>query len=564
MKLLDVFGTNSESFSIGLGEKKIDFRTFDGVFYFRNFGGGWQKASSELLKDSVRMRTWSPGLTLAEGEIFLYNESIWESKITFETINFLQDSVNLIKVVDLSNFTKLNSNVSPHYLVTEDSDTIYIEGQSGVDVNVFLPDSTTLHVGRKFLFINESNAKVNIFKKETNQYDSINSGESISLILSLNDTIPGTWSKINFGGSVISSNEISDNQLTVNLNLSQYGGVNPFLLGDIVFYNVSNSKWEKAYIGNFDLNILGIVSDKTSNKIYVKFFGEVEFSEPLTYNNVTIVPGTLYYLTDLELIAGKVSSIPSPKEPKKIFIAISTTKILILDLGQSEQKNTSEVLVTLNLTDYDGEVNPFVISDIVYYNTTNSRWEKAYSSKENIGSVGFVTYSDDETIKIAFSGIVELADSLSITPGEYYYLTSDSEDPGLFVSTNEKNEKKLFLSITTKIIILLNEPNENRFNEINYYSINNGSSITINNSTSGLVYKINGYVYNDNNLINFSGLINNGASINAKISTDSPYVFDYDTSPGLCFLEDGTDLTIKNNLGSTKTVVISTEKFFEI
>jgi hypothetical protein len=47
------FGTNSESFSIGLGEKKIDFRTFDGVFYFRNFGGGWQKASSELLKDSV-------------------------------------------------------------------------------------------------------------------------------------------------------------------------------------------------------------------------------------------------------------------------------------------------------------------------------------------------------------------------------------------------------------------------------------------------------------------------------------------------------------------------------
>ena len=564
MKLLDVFGTNSESFSIGLGEKKIDFRTFDGVFYFRNFGGGWQKASSELLKDSVRMRTWGPGLTLAEGEIFLYNESIWESKITFETINFLQDSVNLIKVVDLSNFTKLNSNVSPHYLVTEDSDTIYIEGQSGVDVNVFLPDSTTLHVGRKFLFINESNAKVNIFKKETNQYDSINSGESISLILSLNDTIPGTWSKINFGGSVISSNEISDNQLTVNLNLSQYGGVNPFLLGDIVFYNVSNSKWEKAYIGNFDLNILGIVSDKTSNKIYVKFFGEVEFSEPLTYNNVTIVPGTLYYLTDLELIAGKVSSIPSPKEPKKIFIAISTTKILILDLGQSEQKNTSEVLVTLNLTDYDGEVNPFVISDIVYYNTTNSRWEKAYSSKENIGSVGFVTYSDDETIKIAFSGIVELADSLSITPGEYYYLTSDSEDPGLFVSTNEKNEKKLFLSITTKIIILLNEPNENRFNEINYYSINNGSSITINNSTSGLVYKINGYVYNDNNLINFSGLINNGASINAKISTDSPYVFDYDTSPGLCFLEDGTDLTIKNNLGSTKTVVISTEKFFEI
>jgi hypothetical protein len=323
------------------------------------------------------MRTWSPGLTLAEGEIFLYNESIWESKITFETIDFLQDSVNLIKVADLSNFTKLNSNVSPHYLVTEDSDTIYIEGQSGVDVNVFLPDSTTLHIGRRFLFINESAAKVNIFKKETNQYDSINSGESISLLLSLNDTIPGTWSKINFGGNGSSSNEISDNILTVNLNLSQYGEVNPFLLGDIVFYNISNSKWEKAYIGNFDLNILGIVSDKTSNKIYVKFFGEVEFSEPLTYNNITIVPGTLYYLTDLETSAGRVSSIPSPKEPKKIFIAISTTKILILDLGQSEQKNTSEVLVTLNLTDYDGEVNPFVISDIVYYNTTNSRWEKS-------------------------------------------------------------------------------------------------------------------------------------------------------------------------------------------
>jgi hypothetical protein len=52
MRLIDVGGTNAESFSIGLGEKKIELRTIDGILYFRNFSGGWNRVSSESISNA--------------------------------------------------------------------------------------------------------------------------------------------------------------------------------------------------------------------------------------------------------------------------------------------------------------------------------------------------------------------------------------------------------------------------------------------------------------------------------------------------------------------------------
>jgi len=559
MKLLDIFGTSSDSFSIGLGENKVEFRSIDGVLYFRNFGSGWEKASSETLKNSIKMRTWSAGITLSQGEIFLHNESIWESQSTIESLDFLIDSNNFVKIADLSNFIRLDaSSQSNLYLTAESSDTVYIYNDTLETTDIFLPDATTLTLGRKFLFINGSNNTVNVYKKTTNQYESIAPEESMSLVLTSNDSVIGDWSKISFGGGGgTNSNEIT-------IPLSEYIGSNP-LLGNIVYYNVNTLKWEKAYVGDFDLNIIGFISDVTSNTIKIKFFGELEFSDALTYNSEVIVPGTVYYLTDVSSDPGKVTSTPTLKNPKKIFIAITTKKILILDLGQSDQKNNNEILIMLNLPDYSG-VNPFSVGNAVYYNQSTSKWEKAYSSSADIGSVGFVIFKDDNSIKICFQGTVELKNALSITPGQYYYLTDVLESAGTyFTSENVKNEKKLFLAISTKIIILLNEPNQNRFNDIKFYTINNGSSITLNNNQSLLVYRINGYVYNDNNYISFSGIINNGSgssTVNAQIQSNSQFVCDYDTSNSLCFIDDGSgNLTLKNNLGSTKTIVIFREKF---
>ena len=119
----------------------------------------------------------------------------------------------------------------------------------------------------------------------------------------------------------------------------------------------------------------------------------------------------------------------------------------------------------------------------------------------------------------------------------------------------------MFLAITNKIIILTPQPNRNRFNDMIYYSLADGGTQILNNTETGLTYRINGYVHNDNNLITFSGLINNGSTLNASIETNSPLVYNHDNSPGLCFIESGNDLVMKNNLGSTKIIVISREKF---
>lgn len=436
MKLLDVIGTSSESFSIGSGEKKIEFKTIDGVFYFRNFGTGWQKASSEILKDAVKLRTWSSGLTLNQDELFLYNQALWSSKITFQTLTFSDDSKNFVKIADLSNFTKINVLDTPYYLESESSDTVYIEGQSTNDLNVFLPDSRTLHIGRTFLFVNGSNTKTNIFKKGTSEYDSIGPGESASLLLTQNIIESGTWSKINLGGINSAGAFI---ELKVTLNPILYPSGNQFNIGDAIYYNYETTRWEKAYVGDFDLNMLGLVTFSESNIIIIKFFGEIEVPNPLSYNGIEIVPGEVYYLTDDPNNPGIVTSTPTVLSPTRVFVSISTTKILVLNVPQ------------------------------------------------------------------------------------------------------KPSPSKVFL-----------------------FDITDGDFLKINTNETGLMYKMDGYVNNDSRMITFNGLIMNGTFSNARIDTTSDLVWDYEITPGLCFLDDGTDLIIKNNLGSDITLVITVETFKQI
>lgn len=346
MKLLDVLGTSSETFSVGLGEKKVELRTVDGVLHFRNFGGGWEEASSASVKESLRPRSYVPGLALAEKELFVHSGSLWYTEVPFTASSFLLDASKVTKVVDLNNFTSLNVaqyvNVNAA-LSAETSDQVYVYGStSGASfIRLFLPPANTLQVGRHYDLINTSEVSVQVYRSGDNSPTLVlQQGQKAFFFLTTNTTATGVWYTFNYssggGGGGGGSSAI-----VVALDLGQYGGVNPFGLGNVVTYNVNASprKWEKATSTNYNLGPVGVVTTVASLSITVTFLGEVD-----TFSDLTV--GSTYYLSDV--VPGAYTDSPGTYNVP-VFVATAQTKGVLLSASDSDVRFNKRTLLTLNV-----------------------------------------------------------------------------------------------------------------------------------------------------------------------------------------------------------------------
>lgn len=434
MKLLDILGTSSDTFSLGLGENKIEFRSIEGVLYFRNFGTGWQRASSESLRESLRLRSWTSGITIAQDEIFLHSGAMWYSNITLNTSNFINDSKNFVKVKDLYNFNTFNVQVeNESYLTTENSDFLYIRGVSTNTIfNIYLPNTQTLHRGRQIIISNETILDVHIYKNRptiSTPDFTVGPNETKGIIVIDNATIEGTWASFNFSGG--GGGGGGSSEIEVILNLGDYGGTNPFKVNDIVSLD-SNGRWQKTYSSNEQLDTIGFISFSSGQQIKVRFGGELT---GLSLNGNPLVPGAYYYLTDNNspTTIGSFTSSPGYIN-KKVFKAASTSKVYIVDRSERE-----------------------------------------------------------------------------------------------------------------------------RFEERIDYSLADGAEVVLNDTN--YTFKIDGYVNNDNKLITFNGIIVSGTPTEAVIETVSDYLSEVEISTNsLSFFIRGNDLIMKNNLGSTKNIIIYRKK----
>jgi len=434
MKLLDILGTSSDTFSLGLGENKIEFRSIDGVLYFRNFGTGWQRASSESLREALKLRSWVSGITIAQDEIFIHAGSLWYSLITLNTSNFISDSKNFVKIKDLYNFTTFNVQTENEALLTtENSDFIYIRGNSTNTIfNIYLPNTETLHRGRQFIISNETILDIHIYKNRQNITTpdfTIAGNETKGIIVIDNATIEGTWASFNFSGG--GGGGGGSSEIEIILNLLDYGGTNPFKINDIVSLD-TNGLWQKTYSNNETLDTVGVISFSSGQLIKVRFAGELT---GLSFNGGPLVPGAYYYLTDNDSpqTIGGFTNVPSLFN-KKIFKATTTTKAYLLDRNESE------------------------------------RFEE-----------------------------------------RIVYTMDDSDE------------------------VILNESN---------YS-----------------FKIDGYINDDIKLITFAGMITSGTPTEGLIETTSDYISEVEsTTNALSFFMRGNDLIMKNNLGSTKKIIIYRKK----
>jgi hypothetical protein len=343
LKLLDVLGTTSETFSVGLGENKIEFRTINGILHFRNFGSGWERASSASVRESLRAREYTPGSVVAEKELFYYNGALWYAETTFTASSFLLDTDKIIKVGDLNNFTSLNVAQyisTPIGLTASSSNNIHFYGSTVAvsSIDVVLPNATFLHPGRSFEISNSSEITIRIIRNgQTSPIITIGAAQKASLLLIANANNGGDWYTFNYssggGGGGGGSSSVD-----ATLNLDLYGGGNPFALGQIVTYNPLSSppKWELATSLNTNLNIVGIITRVQSTIIEITFAGEISILSGLTN-------GTKYYLSDT--IPGNYTSSPGVYNVP-LFIANSTSSAILL-AGDDEDRFNRRVFVTL-------------------------------------------------------------------------------------------------------------------------------------------------------------------------------------------------------------------------
>ena len=367
MKLLDIFGTSSNSFSIGLGEEKIEFRTINGELHFRNFGTGYQKASSESLKESLRVRDYNTETNIGENELLQYNGALWYSKQTFISTSWEWDLKYLVKISDISNFFAYSINTitsNSLALTASSSKNIHISGSTSLfsSLSIYLPIASLLEIGREFIINNGSEIPLEIHRFNTNTpVIIIKPRERASLLLLSNVIESGEWAPFNFSSA--SGGGGGSGLIEANLNLTQYpNNQNPFSIGDIVTYNPDTiaAKWDKGLSNNFNAEIMGVVSALSGQTITVQISGLVSgLSDLISGKKYYLSPTTSGALTDSPgiynvpvLIANSESTgYLISNDPNSRFNRIS---IITLNVGSSYK---------LNYGNYSFTIDGYVIGD---------------------------------------------------------------------------------------------------------------------------------------------------------------------------------------------------------
>lgn len=314
MKLLDVFGTNRDTFSLGLGTEKVEFRTINGELYFRNYGGGYEKVASGGFQNSVIPREWAPETTFFTNEFIIYSGALWQVQNEhLATISFNDNLNKVLKVSDLNNFLiyDIISNGS-NSLVEGSNAFIFVRG-TGVNYSIILPNALGLDLGTQYLVQNSSvTDSINVKNFAGANVGEVDPERGLLVTLIDNTTTAGIWGLFGYGGA--------PDGLVVRVQLAP--GI--LQIGDIVQLT-SLGAWDLATSGvNSNLNrSLGMIIRTSAGFFDVLLAGEFG----LEGTSYTLTPGSDYYLSRTS--AGDFTTKDS-KSIYYLFKALSSKRGLFL------------------------------------------------------------------------------------------------------------------------------------------------------------------------------------------------------------------------------------------
>jgi hypothetical protein len=165
MKGLNLIGTTSESFKMGVGENSVELRVIEGKLYFKNFGEPFKELLANDAEIVLSPLQWSPNVNYGIGNLIYYSGGLFVViKAHISGNNFLANNDSYRKIYDVNNFTKIN--VAAQGSVSLDllsSQYVYLFGNAPGQFTLKLPDPTSIKIGSQYTIQNNSSKTIKVF-----------------------------------------------------------------------------------------------------------------------------------------------------------------------------------------------------------------------------------------------------------------------------------------------------------------------------------------------------------------------------------------------------------------
>lgn len=353
-RFLDIDGTSKDSFTIGVGQNKTEFKSFSGILYFRNINGAWRKVASTEDVAGIQPRVWTAAIDLTTGEIVSHDGVLFVADSDFTTTaSFEADSVNLSKFSDYNNYNIIDvvTDSSPYQFSSTVSSHILFRGGAGGGSFVgVMPDASTLRTGQFYIVQNDSTYSIEIRKYDgTTAIDTVNVASAIILVYTDVSGSNGAWTTYDFtstGSGTTTGNSIVD--------ITQS---NSFVFGNVVGID-TDSLWKKAISDGGDLIGIGVVTEATGSAFKATIVGPID----LTGHALTpFTPSQVYFLSDTA--AGELTTV-EPAVSQPIIKAISTTEAVVLPHRPAES-GAGNTVFSVNYDSAGGETEFAIPHEVV-------------------------------------------------------------------------------------------------------------------------------------------------------------------------------------------------------
>jgi hypothetical protein len=196
MELFNIDGTIKSSFSIGTGTGQIEFRSFNGKFYYRNYGEPWK----EVAGAGGKVRPWQASSRFEIGELVSYNGILYvvledhDSSLLFDN-----DGNKMARVAVFDELAIFDVTNDLEFRITPSTaNKIFARNTSEVSKNLYLPDAEKIQVGTQFEIQNDSNISVPILYNDGSTYKEVKSGGIVFVTCISNTTTNGVWTFYDF------------------------------------------------------------------------------------------------------------------------------------------------------------------------------------------------------------------------------------------------------------------------------------------------------------------------------------------------------------------------------
>lgn len=352
MKFFDISGTNNDSFSIGLGDNKIELISTNGKLYLKNFNSSNPIDVASKEPGFLEIVEWIPGIELSINNIVTFEGSIYLVKVSHLTgLNFDVDYFNFIFSYDkLVKVSANNGNI--YQIIKTQGNDIYFFGTNSGTQTVIFPNCLLEGEGKKLTIYNFSNCLLDIYLFDgTTSFSSINENQVKTYLLIDNNSENGTWKETSYWQ--LEEREVNEARIDVS---------NAFNIGDIIGHNGTNFIKVNSYS---PYSPLGIVRDCNNSYFIVVFYGYINLIDYIGSAPFPFILGKEYYLSEVTpgLWSNTYAGIRQP-----VMIAFSTTEAIVNFKSKKE-----EVFENITLTNNQSIFRN--ISNGIYklYETNNPR-----------------------------------------------------------------------------------------------------------------------------------------------------------------------------------------------